>query len=363
MLSSIAFIFVLSVLVIVHEFGHFIVAKLLKVRVEIFSIGFGKKLLSRIHGHTEYRFSLVPLGGYIKLAGDNPEEKREGTDWEFLSKSVGERAMIVLAGPIFNYLIAFLLFSFVFFIGVPTSTSKIGEVKNDYPAQAAGLQKGDRIIFVDGQKIKFWEELSALIHEKTNGEQVSLQLQREDQVVALSIIPKVEKTKNIFGQEIKIGLIGIAPSDEVETVRYGLLESVRMGAQQVSELTKMTYLVLFRMITGKMSIKQSVTGPIGIFYITGAAAKLGLTYLLRIMAALSVSLAIINLFPLPVLDGGHLLFLGVERIKGKPVSIKVQEISARIGISVLIVLMVFVFYNDLMRYGIFEKIFTFFLKK
>ena len=355
MLSTLAFIFVLGVLVLVHECGHFIVAKLLRVRVEVFSIGFGKKLFGIKRGDTEYCISLVPLGGYIKLSGDNPEEKRDGKSWEFLSKTPSERAAIVAAGPAFNYFAAFLLFSLVFFLGVPNLTAKIGELKDNYPAQMAGIQVGDRVLSVDGKKVEFWEELSATIYEKNKEEKISLKIQRQDKVFDLSLVPKVETTKNIFGDDIKIGLIGIMPAQETKIVRFGLIASVQKGAQRIITITKMTYFSLYRMAIGKMSMRESLAGPVVIFKITGQAARLGFIYLLQIMATLSVSLAIINLFPIPVLDGGHLLFLLYEKIRGKSASMKTQEIATRIGLSMLIVLMVFVFYNDLVRIGAFEK--------
>ena len=360
MLSTIAFIFVLSVLVIVHEFGHFIVAKLCKVRVEIFSIGFGQKLMGFKMQDTEYRISMIPLGGYVKMSGDNPEEKRAGKSWEFLSKTIGQRAAIIFAGPAFNYIIAFLLFSLVFFIGMPNSTSKIGEVQDNYPAQQVGIQKGDRVIAIDGQTVELWGELSDIIHSKISQQEIVIEIQRNGQDMTLTVVPKVEKIKNLFGEDIKIGLIGIAPSDEVKIIRYGILKSIVLGAEQVLRLTQITCLALYRMITGQMSLRESVTGPVGIFIITGHAAKLGFVYLLQIMSMLSVSLAIINLFPLPVLDGGHLLFLLFEKIKGKPMSVKVQEVAMRIGISILVALMLFVFYNDFIRFGIIEKVVSFF---
>ena len=360
MLSTLAFIFVLGVLVLVHECGHFLVAKLLRVRVEIFSIGFGKKLFSVKKGETEYRISLVPLGGYIKLSGDNPEEKRDGQSWEFLSKSPGERAAIVAAGPAFNYLVAFLLFTLVFFIGVPNLTAKIGELKSNYPAQMAGMNVGDRIISVDGTKVEFWDDLSAIIYTKNQNKEIRIKLERQDKVLDLDLVPKVETTKNIFGDDIKIGLIGIMPAQETKILRFGFFASVKKGAERIITLTKMTYFSLYRMVIGKMSVRDSLAGPVVIFKITGQAARLGFVYLLQIMAALSVSLAIINLFPIPVLDGGHLLFLLCEKIKGRPVSMKVQEMAARVGLSMLIVLMIFVFYNDLVRIGAFEKAFRFF---
>ncbi|MFH1459833.1 MAG: RIP metalloprotease RseP [Candidatus Omnitrophota bacterium] len=356
MLSTIAFIFVLGVLVLAHEFGHFIVAKFLKVKVEAFSLGFGKKLAGLKYGDTEYKISLIPLGGYVKLAGENPEEERAGKAWEFLSKSVGERAAIVIAGPLFNYLVAFLLFSLVFFIGAPSLKATVGEVKAGYPAQLAGLQMDDKIISIDGKKIKFWDELSSVIHEKISGEEIVLAVERKQEILQVKVVPQVDAVNNIFGEQIKVGLIGISPGDETEIVKYGFFKAIGLGAKQVVGLTQMTYFALSRMLMGKMSVKDSLAGPVTIFKITGDAAKLGFVYLMQIMGALSVSLAIINLFPVPVLDGGHLLFLFFEKIKGKPISLKFQEMASRVGFSILILLMVFVFYNDLVRVGFFEKV-------
>jgi regulator of sigma E protease len=345
----------LGVLVLVHEFGHFIVAKFLKVRVETFSIGFGKKIVGMRRGDTEYCISMIPLGGYVKLSGENPEEKRQNERWEFLSRSVGERAAIVIAGPVFNYIIAFLIFSFIFFAGVPTLTAKIGEVKKGYPGVAAGLRPGDRIVFVDGKTVQWWDELSALIHDKTDGTAVVLTVQRFHETFEIIVVPTVEVTNTLFGDAIKIGLVGIAPSEETKVLRYGLGMSCAKGAEHIVTLTKLTFLAFYRMSTGKMSVRDSIAGPVVIFKITGQAARLGFSALLQIMAGLSVSLAIINLFPVPVLDGGHLLFLMIEKLRGKALSVNVQEFAMRIGFSVLVVLMICVFYNDLDRVGFFEK--------
>jgi len=360
LLSTIAFIFVLSVLVLVHEFGHFIIAKTLGVRVDVFSIGFGKKLFSCCKGDTEYRISLIPLGGYIKMAGDDPEQKREGKEWEFLSKPIAHRFAIIFAGPAFNYLLAFVLFSIVFFLGTGNLTTRIGEIKDGYPAQQAGLTSDDIVVAIDGQKVEYWHQLSEIIHSKVQKKEVDFSIKRQGELITLAIIPRVEKMKNILGQEVEIGLIGIGHSDELKVVRYGPVESILRGAQQTANLTALTCTALFRMFTGQMSLKESVTGPIGIFYITGKAAKMGFVYLLQIMASLSVSLGIVNLFPVPVLDGGHLLFLFIEKIKGKPVSVKFQENAMRVGLTVLVTLMLLIFYSDFKRFEIFTKIFSFF---
>ncbi|MFH1062562.1 MAG: RIP metalloprotease RseP [Candidatus Omnitrophota bacterium] len=361
LVSALAFLFVLGVLVFVHEFGHFIVAKMVKVRVEIFSIGFGKKLWSFKKGDTEYRISIFPFGGYVKPAGENPEEERKGEPWEFLSKSVGERAAIIAAGPIFNYICAFLLLILVYFVGVPNLTATIGMVKENYPAAQAGLKENDKIISIDGKRVKFWDELSAAIHEKTEQKPVEIQVQRQGQMFAVFVIPQVETIKTLLGEDKKIALIGIGPSDDVEVIKYGFVGSISEAAKQVVFRTKMIFFALYQMASGKISPRE-VAGPVGIFQITGRAAQLGFIYLLDLMALLSINLAIINLFPIPVLDGGHLLFLAWEKLRGKAASLKVQEIATRIGFSMLMLLMVAVLFNDLNRIGLFEKIFGLFFR-
>ncbi len=341
-----------------HEFGHFIIAKLSGVRVEVFSIGFGRRIFGVKRGETDYRLSLVPLGGYVKMAGDNPEEKLQGQQWEFLSQPAGKRALIIAAGALFNFFTAFILFALVFFIGMPKLTSMVGDVVEDYPAAEAGIKVGDRIVAVNGEDVRFWDELSAIIHEETTGKAVRLEIEREERAFTVEVIPRVEQTKTLLGDSISLGLIGIAPAQDTETVNYGVFESIFRGAERVFMLTRMTLLSLYRMLVGRISARESLAGPVLIYQITGEAARLGITYLLQIMAALSVSLGVINLMPVPVLDGGHLLFILIEKIRGRPLSLRAQEIASRIGLSLLIALMLFVFYNDLTRVGVFNKFFN-----
>lgn len=352
MFSIISFLFVLSVLVIIHEFGHFMAAKRQGVKVEKFSFGFGPKLLGIKKGDTEYIVSLVLLGGYVKMAGDEPASAR-GESFEFLSKSVAQRFKIVFFGPFLNYLLGFLLFWFVLFIGSPTATNKVGELLKGYPAETAGLQKDDRIISVDGKATRYWEELTDIIHNKTSGA-LKLVIERETRegrkTLDINLTPERKEITDIFGKKRSISLIGVSPSGEVVSVRYGFFASFRKAGQQIFKLTEITCKSFLFIVTGKMSLKESVTGPIGIFIITSNAAKLGMIYLLQLMAILSTSLAIFNLLPIPVLDGGHILFLIIEKIKGRPLSAKAQEIATQAGLFLLIALMVFVFYSDILRF-------------
>ena len=355
MLSLISFIVVLSILVIVHEFGHFIVAKKMGVRVEKFSIGFGPEIFGVTRQDTRYSVSMIPLGGYVKLSGETGAEGLKGEKWEYLSRTVGERMRIIFAGPLLNYILAFLIFSFVFMVGNPTLTSVIGKVMPGYPAESSGLKVGDKILKINGKDVIYWEDVTKIVHTSKNQE-MNLVVERLGQKVSIIVMPKSQEMDTIFGSRKNISIIGIVPSGDAVYVKYGFFKSIYMGAEKLWTLTYITCRALWASITGAIPIKESMTGPIGIFYITGQAAKLGLVYLLQLMGVLSASLAIFNLLPVPVLDGGHILFLAIEKIRRKPVSIKMQENITQVGMSLLIVLMLFVFYNDFMRFGIFEKI-------
>ena len=355
MLSTLSFVIVLSILVVVHEFGHFIVAKKTGVRVEKFSIGFGPEIFGVTKGDTRYAVSLVPLGGYVKLTGESVEDEVKGEKWEYLSKSVGERAKIIFAGPLLNYILAFFIFSFVFVLGYPTFTTAVGEILPDYPGKATGIEVGDKILSINGKDVETWDDITAIVRmNKEPG--IDLVIERDNRQIDMEILPKSKEIKTIFGSKKRVALIGITPSQDIIYVKYGILKSFYMGAKKLTTLTYITYRALWASITGTIPFKESVTGPIGIFYITGQAARLGFVYLLQLMGILSASLAIFNLLPVPVLDGGHLLFLMIEKIRKKPITPKVQENITQVGLALLICLMLFVFYNDFMRYGIFEKI-------
>lgn len=342
-------------LVIVHEFGHFIAAKRTGVRVEKFSIGFGPKLFSIRKGDTEYLISAIPLGGYVKMAGDDPAGHLTGRKYEFLSRSIIERFNIIFAGPLLNYLLAFLIFSVIFMFGSPTLTTEVGSLLKDYPAEKAGIVIGDKVMKVDGKDVKYWEDMTALIHNHFEGP-IRLTIERKGVTQEVVIQPVIREMKDIFGKNTKIALLGVAPSQRIENVRYGFFDSFRMGFNKLMNLTALTYKAIWSIVTGRLSVKESMTGPIGIYVITGKAAQMGLIYLVHLMAMLSASLAIFNLLPLPVLDGGHILFLIVEKLRGKPLSIRAQEAISNIGVGLLILLTVFIFYNDIMKFDVFGGI-------
>lgn len=347
-MSAIVFIIVLSVLIIVHEFGHFVMAKRCGVKVERFSLGFGPKILGIKKGDTEYRLSLVPLGGYVKMAGETYQDELTGREWEFLSRPPWQRFKIVASGPFLNYVLGFILFSAVFMIGAPTLTNEVGSVLDGYPAKTAGIRPGDKIISINGEETKYWNELTDIIHGRLEGK-VKLSVLRDGKTLELQMKPRIREFKDIFGKDVKVAMVGIAPSDELVYIKYNPAESIHKGFLKICELTAVTFKAIWSLATGRISFKESVTGPVGIFVLTAKAAELGLVYLLNIMAIISTSLAIFNVLPIPVLDGGHMIFILIEKIRRRPLSPKVQDVATQIGLGILIMLMLFVFYFDIMR--------------
>jgi regulator of sigma E protease len=351
----------LGILIIVHEFGHLVIAKRCGVKVERFSIGFGPRLWSVKRGGTDYQVSLIPLGGYVKMAGESYEDEIKGERWEFLSQPPGNRLRIVIAGPLLNYALAFIIFTLIFIIGAPALSTTIGELLEGYPAVKAGLRQGDKIVTVDGKPVTYWEDMTSIIHKKFD-EDVMLAVERDGKQFMVSLRPQTKEMENIFGQKIRVALIGISPSvDDVLIMRFNPVMAVYHGARRLFMLTGFTYKALWMMATGAMSPKEA-TGPIGIFFLTSQAAKLGFIALLHFMAVISFNLAIFNLLPLPILDGGHVLFLTIEKIRKKPLSQRAQEAITKVGLAFLLFLVVAVSYNDLIRYGVFEKVKNLFIK-
>lgn len=349
MISLLIFIFILGLLIIVHEFGHFIMAKRQKVRVENFSLGFGKRLVRIKRGETEYSISAIPLGGYVKLAGDSIDEYTGEPD-QYFSKTPLKRFWIIFFGPLLNYILGFLFFWLVFFTGYPTLTSKVGGLIDGFGAKDAGLQVGDKIIAVDSRKVEFWEDLQGIIQEKRESALVRLSVIRDSKELDINVYIKEKEFSDQSGQKRSVGLLGITPHDEVVILRHNLPEAFLLSLKKTWALTELTYNSLWRVVTGRLSMRESVTGPLGIFYITSKAASVGLSAVLHLIAVLSISLGIFNLLPLPILDGGHILFLIVEKIRGKALGIKAERVITHIGLSLMIALAVFVTYNDVVRF-------------
>ena len=343
-------IIVFSILILVHEAGHLIAAKRAGIRVDAFSLGMGKRLFGVKIGDTDYRLSLIPFGGFCKMAGEDPDEA-QGTDDEFGSKPAGYRFWVIAAGSLTNYVFAFLLFWVIFMIGVPTMSNVVGEVMKGYPAEKAGLQAGDKIELINGRKIEYWDDILAAIKDDAGaGEGLDLSVERKGSDMNVTVIPDISTVTNVFGQKISRPVIGIRPRSEILSVRYDPFRAFYYGGRHLIELTGMTYKGIWLLITGGMPVKSSMSGPIGIAHIMGEAAKLGIVPLLIVTAHVNMALAIFNLLPFPVLDGGHIIFLAAEKIRKKPVSVKVQEVLTQVALVALVAFALFVSWNDVMKF-------------
>lgn len=350
--SILAAVVGLGVLIVFHEFGHFLLAKLSGVGVLTFSVGFGPKLWVKKKGETEYALSAFPLGGYVKMVGEDPEEEVKAVDLErsFAHKSLLKRTAIVAAGPGFNLLLAVFLLMVVFlFYGVPVLSNLVGAVEPDSPAAQAGVQKGDRIVAVDGQGVTAWDDLSSAI-KQSGGQTLALRVQRNGEELAMTVQPRKREVKNIFGELKEDWMIGIGSQVSIEKGDPGL--AVSKAFIQTYEYSKLTLIGLYKMITREVS-PRNLGGPILIAQMAGQQAQEGIGSFLAFLAVLSINLGVLNLLPVPVLDGGHLFFFAVEAIIGRPISLKYREKAQQVGIFLLLLLMIFAFANDIFR--LFEK--------
>lgn len=361
-------VIVLGVLIFVHELGHFLIAKLFNVKVEKFSLGFGPKVYGKKIGETEYLLSAFPLGGYVKMfgetgvieGGDVPPsggeivrtEPVELTEEEkkrsFSHKPPLQRIAIVIAGPAFNLLFAWGAFIVLCMLGVPTVTAKIGEVLKDKPAARAGIAKGDVVTSINGNPVEQWEDIAKLV-SGSKGEPISLTVKRGSEALDFKVQPEPRISKNLFGEQVSGFAIGIASAGEIVTQYYGPVDSVVKGTIQTAKVIELTFMSLVKLAQRVVPL-DTVGGPIMIVKLAGEQASAGVSNFLAFMALLSVNLGILNLLPVPVLDGGHLIFYFWEFITKRPVNQKVREYAQQIGIALLLGLMVLAFYNDIIRY-------------
>ncbi|MDD4294224.1 MAG: RIP metalloprotease RseP [Candidatus Omnitrophica bacterium] len=349
MLNILIFLLILSVLVVAHEFGHFIAARKMGVRVEKFSIGFGPVIFCRKGKETDFLVCAFPLGGYVKLEGDNYEELK-GTEHEFLSKAPGIKALIVFAGPFFNLVLAFILFWIMAVFGIPRLGTTVSAVKEDYPAYSAGILEGDKILKVNDKEVEFWDDMTELIRK--SGLPLSLTVQRGDTERTFELGLKGGNTLDEFGLKRNVPMVGImADNSDVKIYREGFLRAVPVAFELVVEKTMLLLKGFAYMITGEVNFKDSVAGPLGIYYITAQAAKIGILAIINLMAILNISLFVVNLIPFPILDGGHLFLFLLEKIRGKRINEKTEVVLSRIGMVVLGTLIIFVSYNDFVKFG------------
>ncbi len=435
MTSILAFVFVLGVLIFVHELGHFLMARRIGVRVLTFSLGFGPKLLTIRRGDTEYCISAIPLGGYVKMAGENPEDARTGADDEFLSKGKWQRFQVLVMGPVMNLLLAFVVMAFVLYQGaqVPAYEQRsvvIGSFSDNSVAAKAGLRIGDRVVTIDGRPIDTWDQFSMAIVPKARRE-VAIGYARDGKAGTVTVVPEaqgkfevgdigiqpavhpevlaVEAGKPAAESGLQKGDIVLAASGEqdvsrdrlvalikahenqplqleirrgdaargvtvtprkigdtvmigaqlsifeTKTIEPGPLEAVKLSVAKNWEWTKLIVQTLGGLFTRETSVKQ-LMGPVAIADLSGSAAQAGWIQLFSLMAMISLNLGLLNLMPIPVLDGGHIFILGLEGLARRDFSMKVKEKMLLAGFVLLVMLMATVIYNDLMRITWIEKL-------
>ena len=342
-------IILLGVIIFVHELGHFLFAKLTGVKVLKFSLGFGPKLIGKKVRDTEYVISAIPLGGYVKMLGETPDDelKEEEKPFAFNYQSIWKRFLIIFAGPLFNVVCAVVIFFFTFLNGLPMLLPEVGEVLSDSPAQGAGLQEGDKIIEIQGTVIDRWDTMTAIIHDNPE-KPLLFTIERKGETYSKTIIPEKKESKDLFGEAKEIGLIGIKPSGNVSVKKDSPLNAAKLSILRTWEISKLTVVAIVKLIQRVIPM-DTIGGPIMIVQMAGEQASRGALSFFIFMAIININLGILNLLPIPILDGGHLLFLGIEGIRRKPLSEKIISVSQKVGLAILLTLMVIVIYNDVLR--------------
>jgi regulator of sigma E protease len=342
-------IVLLGLIIFVHELGHFLSAKLMGVRVLKFSLGFGPKLIGKKYGDTEYLISSIPLGGYVKMLGESSGEELQEKEkiFAFNYQPVWKRFIIVFLGPLFNLVFAIVIFFFVFSYGIPVLLPEVGDVLPQSPAERAGLMKGDTVISIDGSQVTQWDEMTKIIHTSP-GRSLNLKIKRKSEVVTLSVIPEKKRIQDLFGQGKEVGLIGIKPSGNTFIKKSDLTESLTNAVSRTWEIAVLTMVSIVKLIQRVIPM-ETIGGPILIVQMAGEQASLGVLNFFIFMAIININLGILNLLPIPILDGGHILFLGIEAVRRKPLEEKFINIAQRVGLALILLIMVFALYNDLIR--------------
>jgi len=352
MVTIFSAIIVIGLLILVHELGHFIVAKRTGVKVERFSIGFGPVLFAVKRGETEYCISAVPFGGYVKMLGEGNVEEVDPSEYHrsFAHKPVWARMAIVTAGPLANVFLAVVFFWVVYTVaGMPYIIPEIGEVSPDSPAQQSGIQKGDLILKVNGQDVRTWQEVADKIQAWREGDEpIEFIIQRGEELIALRVTPRVQETTNLFGEKVFKPMIGVMASGRVNIEKIGPFKAFAKSLEQIVSVTWLFFVTLGKLIQGILPF-NTIGGPILIAQMAGQQAQAGFFPFLNFIALLSLNLAVINLLPFPALDGGYIVLFAIEAVTRRRIREKIVERIQKIGFALLIVLMIAVFYNDIVR--------------
>jgi regulator of sigma E protease len=357
------FLFVLTIVVFFHELGHFMMARLCGIKVLVFSIGFGPEIAGFNDRYgTRWKISAVPLGGYVKFFGDDnaasvPDQAAASamTDAErkdsFMFQPVGSRAAVVAAGPIANFVLAIAIFAAIFMtVGKQTTSARVDTVQPASAAEAAGFKPGDLVTAINGEKIESFSDMQRIVSISA-GETLSIDVDRGGAPINLKATPQLKELKDNFGNVHRLGVLGISRSmspGDIKTEKAGPLRAIVMGAQETWFVVDRTLAYIGGVFVGREAADQ-LGGPIRIAQVSGQVATAGFTALIHLTAVLSVSIGLLNLFPIPLLDGGHLLFYAIETIRGRPLSERAQEVGFRIGLAVVVMLMIFATFNDILR--------------
>jgi regulator of sigma E protease len=357
------FLFVLTIVVFFHELGHFLVARWCGVKVMAFSIGFGPEIVGFNDRYgTRWKLAAVPLGGYVKFLGDDnaasvPDHEAAAAmsadekKVSFVHKPVGSRAAVVAAGPIANFILAILIFAGIFMtVGKQITSARVDQVQPNSAAAAAGMQPGDLVVAIGGEKIESFSDMQRIVSISA-GQTLAIEVERGGVHVTLKAVPEMRELKDNFGNVHKLGVLGISRSmaaGDVKTQRYGPFAAVAAGAQETWFVVDRTLSYIGGIFAGREAADQ-LGGPIRIAQVSGQVATAGFVALLHLTAVLSVSIGLLNLFPIPLLDGGHLLFYGIEAARGRPLSERAQELGFRIGLAIVVMLMIFATFNDILH--------------
>lgn len=350
LINILAIVFALGLIIFVHEFGHFSAAKLSGVKVNRFSIGFPPHILKKQMGETEYCLGIIPLGGYVKMAGmldESLDQEIKGEPWEFASKSTPKKVFIIIAGVIMNFILAAVIFGIITLkIGLPVVSDSpvVNQIIPDYPAAKAGMNAGDKITAINGQSIDSWKQLTQIVHGLPN-KQISVTWIDNGETMHASVTTRSER-QLIDGKLKEVGLLGIAP--KISYREAGIFESIGSGFSQMWQWGKITGLSLKMLVTGEESVR-SIGGPIFIAKLAGQEARNGFLDLLNLIAIISINIGLLNILPIPALDGGQLAIILIEGAKGKPLKMKTRLVIQQIGMVLLLTFMIFVIFNDIAR--------------